>query len=113
MHRLTFGQAIAQELLSDYRVVVVGVTDTDALQLAERGAFVTHDGQTVTDARTLARQIGLLRAMAKHDLRRVVTFHSRIDYATRFASSLLRTNAWLPRGDGRRASFGQNTCRGR
>jgi superfamily II DNA or RNA helicase len=95
-HRLTFGQAIDQELLADYRVVVVGVTDSEALDLASRGAFVTHDGQAVTDARTLARQIGLLRAMAKHDLRRIVTFHSRIEYATRFASSLPGTSAWLP-----------------
>jgi superfamily II DNA or RNA helicase len=104
LHRLTFGQAIEQELLSEYRVVVVGVTDAEALDLASRGAFVTHDGQAVTDARTLARQIGLLRAMAKHDLRRVVTFHSRIEYATRFASSLPVTSAWLsvrrrPSGD--------------
>jgi superfamily II DNA or RNA helicase len=96
MHRLTFGQAIQQDLLSDYRVVVVGVTDDEALDLAARGAFVTHDGHAVTDARTLARQIGLLRAMAKHDLRRIVTFHSRIEYATRFASSLRETSAWLP-----------------
>lgn len=96
MHRLTFGQAIEQDLLSDYRVVVVGVTDDEALDLAVRGAFVTHDGRAVTDARTLARQIGLLRAMAKHDLRRIVTFHSRIEYATRFASALPETSTWLP-----------------
>jgi superfamily II DNA or RNA helicase len=96
MHRLTFGQAIEQELLSDYRVVVVGVSDSEAFDLATRGAFVTHDGHGVTDARTLARQIGLLRAMAKYDLRRVVTFHSRIDHARRFASSLPETRDWIP-----------------
>jgi superfamily II DNA or RNA helicase len=96
MHRLTFGHAIEQDLLSDYRVVVIGVTDDEALDLATRGVFVTHDGRSVTDARTLARQIGLLRAMAKHDLRRIVTFHSRIEYASRFAASLPGTNRWLP-----------------
>jgi len=96
LHRLTFAQAIDQDLLSDYQVVVVGVTDAEAHDLAARGAFVTHDGTAVTDARTLARQIGLLRAMAKHDLHRVVSFHSRIDHASRFAPSLRDTNDWLP-----------------
>ena len=96
LHRLTFAQAIDQELLSDYQVVVVGVSDDEAQDLAERAAFVTRDETTVTDARTLSRQIGLLRVMAKHDLHRVVSFHSRIDHASRFAASLTETNEWLP-----------------
>ena len=96
LHQLTFGQAIERDLLSDYQVVVVGVSDKEAHDLAERGAFVTRDGETVTDARTLAREVGLLRAMRNYDLHRVVSFHSRIDSASRFASSLLDTNAWLP-----------------
>ena len=52
--------------------------------------------ESVTDARTLAREIGLLRSMAKYDLRRVVTFHSRVSFARRFASSLPLTSQWLP-----------------
>ncbi len=50
LHRLTFGQAIERDLLSDYQVVVVGVSDKEAHDLAERGAFVTRDGESVTDA---------------------------------------------------------------
>jgi predicted helicase len=67
LHRLTFAQAIDQNLLSDYQIVVVGASDREAHDLAERGAFVVRDGKKVTDARTLARQIGLLRAMRNHD----------------------------------------------
>jgi superfamily II DNA or RNA helicase len=96
LHRLTFARAIEQGLLSDYEVGVVGVSDQEARELAERGAFVSPDGQTVTDARTLAREIGLLRAMAKYDLCRIVTFHSRVSFARRFASSLPLTRQWLP-----------------
>src|SRR5262249_48799106 len=77
-HRLTFGDAIEQDLLSDYQVVVVGVSDSTYREYAERGAFVTADGERITDARTLAGQLGLLRAIAVHDLRRLVSFHSRI-----------------------------------
>jgi superfamily II DNA or RNA helicase len=96
LHRLTFAHAIEQGLLSDYQVVVVGVSDREARTLAERGAFVSADGESVTDARTLAREIGLLRSMAKYDLRRIVTFHSRVSFARRFASSLPQTTQWLP-----------------
>ncbi len=96
VHRLTFAQAIDKNLLSDYQVVVVGVTDGEYRKMAERAVFVTPDGTTVTDARTLARQIGLLRGMANHDLRRVVTFHSRIDLASRFAHTLHETKRMAP-----------------
>ena len=32
----------------------------------------------ITDARTLAGQIGLAKTMRKYDLHRVITFHSRV-----------------------------------
>jgi predicted helicase len=95
-HRLTFGEAIERDLLSDYQVVVVGVSDSTYREYAERGVFVTPDGKRVTDARTLASQLGLLRAMAEYDLHRVVSFHSRIRSAESFAHSLPEVCAWLP-----------------
>ena len=42
------------------RIVVVGVSDSTYRDYAERGAFVTSNGLSVTDARTLASQLGLL-----------------------------------------------------
>jgi superfamily II DNA or RNA helicase len=95
LHRLSFAEAIQQDLLSDYQVAVVGVSDATYRAYAERGVFVTSDGETVTDARTLASQLGLLRAMANYNLRRMVTFHSRIRSASAFARSLPEVSAWL------------------
>jgi superfamily II DNA or RNA helicase len=100
LHRLTFAKAIEQGLLSDYRVSVVGVSDEIHRQYTERAVFVTTEGNRITDARTLGRQIGLLRAIANYDLRRLVTFHSRIKRARDFASSILDVATWLP-GDRR------------
>jgi superfamily II DNA or RNA helicase len=101
-YRLAFGEAIANDLLSDYQVVVVGVSDSTYREYAENGAFVTTDGATVTDARSLASQLGLLRAMAAYDLRRVVSFHSRIASAQTFSSTIEAVCEWLP--DDRRPS---------
>ena len=96
LHRLTFAQSIEHDLLSDYQVVVVGVSDSTYRDFAQRGVFVTTDGKSITDARTLASQLGLLRAMRNHDLHRVVSFHSRIANARSFATTLPEVRAWMP-----------------
>ena len=40
---------------------------------------MTPDGERVTDARTLAGQIALAKSMRKYNLRRVISFHSRVE----------------------------------
>ena len=95
-HRLTFGEAIKRDLLTDYQVAVVGVDDATYRDWAQRGRFVTIDGTKVTDARTLAGQIGVAKAMRRYDLRRTLTFHSRVKRAREFARSLPEVIAWMP-----------------
>ncbi len=82
-HRLGFAEAIERDLLTDYQVVVVGVDDATYRDWAQRGRFVTIDGTEVTDARTLAGQIGLAKAMRRYDLHRTITFHSRVQACPR------------------------------
>ena len=50
----------------------------------------------MTDARTLAGQIGLAKAMRRYDLHRTITFHSRVKRAREFARSLPEVIAWMP-----------------
>ena len=95
-HRLTFCQAIAQELLSDYRVAIIGVQDEECLKMAQRAALVRHGESQVADARALATQAALLKGMAKYDLKRCVTFHSRVARARSFANTLGEVAASLP-----------------
>jgi len=96
VHRLTFGEAIDRDLLSDYRVVVVGVDDETYRVWAERGEFVTRDGEKITDARTLAGEVALAKAMRKYDLHRVVSFHSRVKTAREFSRDVPDVIAWMP-----------------
>ena len=95
-HRLTFSEAIDRDLLSDYQVLVIGVDDDTYREYAEKGRFVTRDGTEVTDARSLASQIGLARAMRRYNLRRTITFHGRVKAAKNFADSLPDVIAWMP-----------------
>ncbi len=95
-HRLSFGEAIERDLLSDYQVVIVGVDNPTYRAFAEKGSFVTIDGREVTDARTLASHIGLAKAMRNYDLRRTITFHGRVKRAREFAGDFEGVVAWMP-----------------
>jgi superfamily II DNA or RNA helicase len=95
-HRLSFGEAIARDLLCDYQVAVVGVDDATYKEWAEQGRLISLDGRAVTDARTVAGQIGLAKAIRSYGLRRSITFHSRVAAARRFAQSLPDVIDWMP-----------------
>ncbi len=91
-HVLTFHEAISAKppLLTDYQVVVIGVADREAKAWAEEARLIhTVDGLR-TDARTLAAQIGLAKAMKKYDLRKIITFHSSVAKAARFVDASTR-----------------------
>ncbi len=95
-HRLSFAEAISRGLLSDYQVLIIGVDDTASRDMADRGTLVTGEGLGMTDARRLASQIGVAKAMRDHHLRRIVSFHQRVAGAQRFAAGLPRTVSWMP-----------------
>ena len=86
-HVLNFHDAITtkpEPLLTDYQVVVIGVTDAEAMAwVADAKLVRTKDGLE-TDARTLAAQIGLAKAMKEYNLQRMITFHRSIARASRF-----------------------------
>jgi len=91
-HVLSFHDAITakpEPLLTDYQVVVIGVTSAEAKAwVADAKLVRTKDGLE-TDARTLAAQIGLAKAVKEYDLQRVITFHRTIRRASRFVDETL------------------------
>jgi len=66
---------------------VIGVTDAEVAEWAKQGKLIRTGDGTETDARTLAAQIGLAKAMREYDLRRIITFHRSIRRASRFVDS--------------------------
>lgn len=95
-HRLTFREAIERKLLTDYQVAIIGVDNTTYRDWAEKAWFITIDGKEVTDARAVAGQIGLAKAMRRYNLRRVITFHRLRKNAKKFSTSLLEVVDWMP-----------------
>jgi superfamily II DNA or RNA helicase len=96
LHRLTFGQAIDRELLTDYQVVIVGVDSPLYLHLVSNRRLVETETGIKSDAQTLASQVGLAKSIAKYNLRRVITFHSRVNWAKKFANELSEVITWMP-----------------
>jgi superfamily II DNA or RNA helicase len=79
-----FSKAIKDSVLSDYQVVIIGVTNSQIEEMVEEREFLQLSGKSF-DARTLGAHIGLSKAMAKFDVSRVISFHSRVTAAEDFA----------------------------
>jgi len=88
LHTLPFGQAIAEDLLNDYQVVIVGVDQPMIKEWIENQELLGVNPDNVTDARTLAAKIGLLKAIKDYGLTRVISFHSRVNAARDFAAEV-------------------------
>ncbi|MBO1416210.1 DEAD/DEAH box helicase [Streptomyces sp. FH025] len=92
----TLGQGIEHGYLADYRVLVPVVTDEDLRELLNLPAVADLRSQRSNEELLrLALQIAVLRAVNDLELRRVITFHSRVSAAREFANTVLETSELL------------------
>jgi len=102
LYALPFGKAIERKLLTDYRVVIIGVDDPTIAQWIANRELVTTGTGINTDSESLAAQIGLLKAIKDYDLKRIISFHSRVNRAEAFTTDMQNTLQWI--GDEHRPS---------
>jgi len=95
LYALPFGKAIERKLLTDYRVVIIGVDDPTIAQWIANRELVTTGTGIETDSESLAAQIGLLKAIKDYDLKRIISFHSRVNRAEAFTTEIRQTMAWI------------------
>lgn len=95
LYSLPFGDAIKRGLLTDYQVVIIGVDNPTIAAWIENRELVKTDSGIENDAESLAAQIGLLKAYKDYDLRRVISFHSRVKRAEQFSKDLLDVIGWV------------------
>ena len=96
LHKLSFGEAIEQELLTDYQVVIVGIDNPRYSEMIAERRLVQTESDIQSDAQSFASHIGLAKAMKTYDLKRVISFHSRVNAASDFANKLPKVIDWMP-----------------
>ena len=79
-HRLSFGKAIEDKILVDYKIIGVGVTDKDVKKYIDERNFI---GKISADE--LAHNFALDFVMNKHQAFHCISFHSLVEKAKEFA----------------------------
>ena len=99
----TFGQAIDDEWLTDYQVVIVGVDEPTVKASIDERELIAIDDDRYEDAETLASKISVAKAIKDYDITRMITFHNRVKDAQNFSKDFqdilkLLTKKHKPRG---------------
>jgi superfamily II DNA/RNA helicase len=95
LHQLKFSEAIEQDLLSDYRVVIVGVDHPTVRKRIQNRKLLRTSNGVKLDAETLATHVALAKAVKDYDLHRVISFHSRVAGAKDFAQDHTEVLEWM------------------
>lgn len=83
-YEMTFGEAIRRGHITDYRIVVICVSDSEVRKIIERSGSVVTDAEHEWDAKALAKRVALVKGMNANGLKKVFTFHGRVDRAKAF-----------------------------
>ena len=97
-HQLTFKDAIAQGIISDYRILTITVSDATIRDLVAENRLIDVKGDE-TDAQALAAAVALRRAFEKHGVTHAISFHRSIKAASEFSR---------PAGRARRSRAGRS-----
>jgi superfamily II DNA or RNA helicase len=81
-YRMTFKDAIEEEILVDYKIVAIGVNSEELKEYIEQRRFV--DKNISMDE--LANNYALEHVMQKYNANHALTFHSRVKLAQEFAN---------------------------
>jgi len=87
-HRFTFGEAIEQNVISDYRIIIAGVRNSEVYGwIKENKLLVDLDANSEelhASADNLFKQVLLLKVMEKYPVKKTITFHNSIKLAKDF-----------------------------
>ncbi|MET7520690.1 Helicase associated domain protein, partial [Streptomyces sp. NPDC005480] len=96
-YKLTLSEAIGRGLIAPYQVVCVDIRDPEYGQRAQLGS----GSERVRGARLAALQVGVLTAAARENVRKLLTFHSRVAEAEAMATGIVDAATRLWEGDPR------------
>jgi|CXWL01.1.fsa_nt_gi superfamily II DNA or RNA helicase len=86
-YRMSFAEAIQQNIISDYRVVVIGVSEKEVAELTCTGRTIETEDQERWEAHGLAQRIALGKAIGLYGIKKIFSFHNRVASASEFVDA--------------------------
>jgi superfamily II DNA or RNA helicase len=86
-YEIGFAEAVKRGHITDYKVIVICVTDSEVKKVIEQGGKVITDQDHEWDAKALAKRIALVKGIRAYGLRKAFTFHGRVDAAKSFTDT--------------------------
>ena len=86
-YEIGFAEAVSRDHITDYKVIVICVTDAEVKALIEKGGKVITDGDDQWDAKALAKRIALVKGIRAYGLKKAFTFHGRVESAKAFTDT--------------------------
>ena len=108
-HKLTFREAINEEILVPYKIILADITkaEEDDLRKIINREYV-EISKVLTDAETLSSDITLLKSIRKYNLQKIITFHRKVEFAKNLSIRLPEVWKWMPKKD---KSYSQPKCK--
>jgi superfamily II DNA or RNA helicase len=86
-YEIGFAEAVDRKHITDYKVIVICVTDAEVKEIIEKGGKVITDQDHEWDAKALAKRVALVKGIRGYGLRKVFTFHGRVSSAKSFTDT--------------------------
>jgi superfamily II DNA or RNA helicase len=86
-YEIGFAEAVKRDHITDYKVIVICVTDSEVKKLIEKGGRVITDQDHEWDAKALAKRIALVKGIRAYGLKKAFTFHGRVESAKAFTDT--------------------------
>lgn len=87
LHQLSFREAIKEEIICDYKIVTVSVSDAEILQQEKASEHIVlskNNKEFETDRHNLIAGIAIQKAYDLYGIKHTITFHSSISRANNF-----------------------------
>ena len=95
VYEMTFKEAIERNIISDYKVITIGISDSQIRELVKKNRFLDPELGKLEEAsaQNLASGIALKKAFKKHKIKHAISFHRSINLAKKFQEQQDELNA--------------------
>ena len=83
-YEMTFSEAINRGHITDYKIVVICVTDSEVKKIIKQGGRVITDDEHEWECKAFAKRVAIVKGLNAYGLKKVFTFHSRVNGAKAF-----------------------------